>query len=271
MTIPAEPARIVSLSPSITETLFALGAGPRVVGGTDFDDYPKEAAALPDVATFEGVNVEAIVGLDADLVIAQGDLGQAESAARLRSLGIPAIVLVPAALRQALDDISLIGRAVGEEEAASRVTGAIDERIDAVRMVTDALAEKPRVFYELGYDPQNIYGLTNGSITADMVEIAGGDPITTGSATNAVMPLERLVQGDPQVIVLGDAQYIEDASLAGVRARGPAWQGMTAVKEGEVRAVDDIIVTRPGPRLGEGLVALARAIDPDIVIPSPAP
>jgi iron complex transport system substrate-binding protein len=104
-----------------------------------------------------------------------------------------------------------------------------------------------------------------------MVQLAGGDPVTTGSATNATMPLERLVEADPQVIVLGDAAYLEDASLAGVKARGPAWQRMTAVKEGDVRAVDDIIVTRPGPRLGEGLVALARAIDPDIVIPSPAP
>jgi len=263
VTLAAEPQRIVSLSPANTETVFALGAGDRLVGGTDYDDYPAQAAALPHVATFKGVVLEQMVSLHPDLVLAAGNgFTPPADIARIRSLGVPVLVLYAADVPAVLHDIQLIGDAVGAGPEARTMTAAMQARLDAISGVTSKL-DHPRTFYELGADPQ-IFGPADGNFTADMIVLAGGEPITTGSTTDFAISLERLVTADPEVIVLGDANYgTTPAEVAG----RPGWAGMTAVKTGAVRPVDDIIVTRPGPRLADGLAALALAIHPHLVLP----
>ncbi len=264
VTIPAEPQRIVSLSPANTETVFALGAGDRLVGGTDADDFPAEAAALPDVATYQGVLVEQLVSLEPDLVLAAGNgFNPPADIARIRGLGIPVVVLYAEDMPQVLADIELIGAAVGEGQAAETMTAAMEARMTAISTAATATGTRPRTFYELGDQP-DIYGPADGSFIADMVTLAGGEAITTGSTTAWSISLERLVTADPEVIVLGDANY--GATPEAVAAR-PGWAGMTAVKTGAVRPVDDIVITRPGPRLADGLAALALAIHPDLVLP----
>ena len=259
--IAAEPERIVSLSPANTEIVWALGAGDRQVGGTDFDDFPAEAAALPDVASYTGVDVEKIVGLEADLVLATGNgFNPPDDVARLRSLGIPVLVVYAPDVAGVLADIELIGTAIGEREAALRLTAVMRAELDRISAATRAAGTAPRVFYELDATAE-IYGPADDSFIAEMIELAGGDPITTGDPNVFAISLERLVAADPEVIVLGDANY--GATPEGVAQR-PGWGGMTAVKAGAIRAVDDIIVTRPGPRLTEGLLALARAIHPEL-------
>jgi iron complex transport system substrate-binding protein len=267
VTIRSRPTRIASLSPANTETVYALGGGDRLVGGTDFDDYPPEAAALPDVATFQGVNMEQLVAADPDVVLAAGnDLNPPADIARIRELGIPVLVLYPEDVPGVLHDIELIGRAIGEGEAATAMTADMQARIDAISAATAAVPQ-PRVFYELGAEPE-LYGPADESFVADMVTLAGGEPITTGSTTAFSLSLERLVDEDPEVIVLGDANY--GTTVEQVLAR-PGWDVMAAVRTGDIRPVDDIIVTRPGPRLAEGLAALALAIHPDLELPSPEP
>lgn len=263
--LPAEPARIVSLTPATTEILFAIGAGPRVVATTDFDDYPPEAVPLPDVASYTGVDVEKIVGLGADLVIAGGNnFNPPEALARLRSLGIPVLVVYAPDTETILADIELIGRAVGRAEAAAALARAIRADFDAVRQATAELP-RPRVFYEL--DATNeIYGPADDSFLAEMIRLAGGEPITTGSPTVFSIALERLVAADPEVIVLGDAAYGVTPEV--VRSR-PGWGSMTAVRTGAIRPVNDILVTRPGPRIALGLRELAQAIHPDLQLPPP--
>jgi iron complex transport system substrate-binding protein len=264
VTIPAQPQRIVSLSPANTETVFALGAGARLVGGTDADDFPAEAKALPDVATYQGVVVEQLVSLEPDLVLAAGNgFNPPADIARIRGLGIPVVVLYAEDVPGVLHDIELIGDAIGESQAAETMAAAMAARIEAVASAASALGSRPRTFYELGDQPE-IYGPADGSFVADMVDLAGGVPITTGSTTAYSISLERLVTADPEVIVLGDANY--GATPEAVAAR-PGWGGMTAVKTGAVRPVDDVVVTRPGPRLADGLAALALAIHPDLVLP----
>jgi iron complex transport system substrate-binding protein len=269
VTIPAEPERIISLSPANTETVFALGAGDRIVGGTDADDYPAEAKPLPDVATFQGVVVERVVDLRPDVVLAAGnDFNPDADIARLRDLDIPVVVLYAETVDEVFADIELIGTTIGEFPEAAAMTERMEARIDAIADVAGDVDEQPRVFYELGDTPE-IYGPADDSFIADMIELAGGEPITTGSATAFSIPLERLVQEDPEVIVLGDAAY--GATPEGVAARPGGWQQMTAVREGEIRPIDDIIVTRPGPRLAEGLAALVKAIHPDLELPAASP
>jgi iron complex transport system substrate-binding protein len=265
----ARPERIVSLTPATTEILFALGAGDRVVATTDFDDYPPEAVALPDVATYSSVDVEKIVGLEPDLVIAGGNNFNPPAALeQLRSISsrrIPVLVVYAKDVAGVLADIELVGTAIGEKEAAARMADTMRSQIEAVAAATAGLT-RPRTFYELDAT-REIYGPADDSFVAEMVRLAGGDPITTGSPTVFSISLERLVAANPEVIVLGDANY--GVTAADVAAR-PGWADLAAVKAGAIRPVDDVVVTRPGPRLVEGLRALALAIHPDAALP-PAP
>lgn len=262
----AAPRRIVSLTPATTETLFALGAGERVVATTDFDDYPPQVKSLPHVASYSSVDVEKVVGLSPDLVIAGGNaFNPPDAIAKLRELGMPVLIVYAKDVAGVLADIDLVGRAIGEPAAAEALTGGMRAQIETIAAATAAL-DHPRTFYELDAT-RDIYGPADDSFVAEMVRLAGGDPITTGSTTVFSIPLEKLVAADPQVVVLGDANY--GATPADVAAR-PGWGGMTAVKGGAVRPVDDVVVTRPGPRLVEGLRDLALAIHPGAVLPPPA-
>ena len=265
--IAAEPQRIVSLTPATTEIIFALGAGDRQVAGVDFDDYPPEAVGLPDVATYASVDVEAIVALEADLVIAGGNNFNSPAAIeQLRRLGIPVLVVYAPTVDAVLADIGLVGRAIGRQDDAVAMTSAMRAGIDAVAAAVADLP-RPRVFYELDAT-QEIFGPADDSFIAEMIELAGGEPITTGSPTVFSIALERLVKADPDVIVLGDGAYGVTPSLVAAR---PGWGTMTAVRTCAIRPVDDLLVTRPGPRLLGGLRLLALAIHPDVELPGPPP
>jgi iron complex transport system substrate-binding protein len=267
VTIPARPERIVSLTPATTEILFAVGAGPRVIATTDFDDYPPEAVPLPAVATFQGVDVEKVVGLEADLVIAGGrGFNPPDDLARLRALGIPVVVVYAPDVATVVRDVELVATAAGEAAAGAALAAQMQAEIDSiVAAVAASGAPRPRVFYEVDATVE-IFGPADDSFLAEMVSLAGGDPITTGSPVVWSIPLEKLVAADPEVIVLGSAAWGVTAEQVAAR---PGWGGMTAVVTGAIRPVNDIIVTRPGPRLVQGLRELALAINPDLVLPPP--
>lgn len=265
--IPAEPQKIVSLTPAVTETLFALGVGDRVVGKVeDFTPYPPEVTAIPDVAKFGEVDVEKIVALGADLVIAGGNnFNPPDKIAQLRSLGVPVLVLYAPTVDGVLKDIELTGAAVGRAAEARDLTASMTAAFDQVAAAV-AGRPQPRVFYELDAT-QKIYTAADSSFLAEMIVLAGGSPITTGSTTNFEISLEKLIEADPEIILLGDAAYGTTADV--VKAR-PGWDVMTAVRKGAIVPVDDVVISRPGPRLVDGLRALARAIHPDAAVPEPA-
>ena len=267
--IAAEPTKIVSLTPAATEILYKLGAGDRVVAKVeDVADFPPEAHSLPVVATFQGVDTEKIVGLQPDLVIAGGNFGTPPDAVtKLRSLGIPVLVMYAADVAGALKDIELIGSAVGESGAAKDLTASMQAGIDQISAATSALPA-PRVFYETGTSDVAVYGIADKSVYQQLITLAGGDPITTGSDSKWEQSTEALVAADPQIILLGDGAYGMTADAVAAR---PGWKALTAVKDGAITPVDDIVVTRPGPRLVDGLLVLAKALHPDAVLPSLAP
>jgi iron complex transport system substrate-binding protein len=274
--IPSEPKRIVSLTPANTEILFALAAGDRVVATDNGSDFPAIAAALPDVTSYGGagvvVNVEQIVNLKADLVVAGGlDFTPGDAVLRLRSLGIPVLVVYASSVDGVFKDIELLGAAVGRSNEAvattTRMRAEIKSTADLAAAAATAAGAKPRVYYEIGYTDTTgqIYAPADRSFIADLVGLAGADPITTGDPSNYEIPLERLIARDPQVIIIGVNPFYSP-SPAVVSAR-PGWKVMTAVKDGQVRAVRDTEITRPGPRLTIGLRALTQAIWPDIKLP----
>ena len=272
VTIAKEPAKIVSLTPATTETLFALGVGDRIVGkGSDFFLYPPAASAIPDVQAFDGtqvkVDVEKIAQLAPDVVFAGGNFGTPpDDIERLRSLGLPVVVVYAPTIQKVLDDISLTGQAVGKPAEADAIGGEMQAGFDAVSASVKDLPH-PRVFYELDATGA-IYGPADESFLAEMIQLAGAEPVTTGSKDKFDIPVERLISEDPEVILLADGQF--GVTKDQVAAR-PGWSVMTAVKNGDIRPIDDQTVTRPGPRLMLGLQLLAQTIHPDAPVPSLSP
>ena len=265
----AEPQVIVSLTPANTEILFELGAGDRVVATDDGTDYPEEAVALPDVATFSSVDVEQVVALEPDLVLA-GGLGftPADAITQLRSLDIPVLVLYAPSVEGVYKDIELIGTATGTSEAAVALTSGMRAEIEAISDAVAASGTPPRVFYEIGYDATTgaIFAPAADSFVAEMVTLAGGDTITTGDPNTYEIALEKLIEQDPEVIVLGvNPFYMPTPEEVAAR---PGWKVMTAVTNDDIRTVRDTEITRPGPRLPLGLRNLATTIRPDVTLPA---
>jgi iron complex transport system substrate-binding protein len=262
------PEQIVSLTPAETEILYALGAGDRVVGKVeDIANYPPEAKDVPVVGTFSGVDVEKIVAAGTDLVIAGGNGGtQPDAIKKLRDLKIPVLVVYAADVDGVSHDIELTGDAVGAADAADDLVASLRAGFDQVATATAGVT-KPRVFYETGDQP-SIYGIADGSVYAQMISLAGGTPITTGSTTNWEQSTEKLVEADPELIILGDSAYGVTPEAVAKRS---GWGAITAVKTKRIVGIDDIVVTRPGPRLADGLRLLVAAIHPEIVLGSPAP
>jgi iron complex transport system substrate-binding protein len=268
VTLPAEPQRIVSLTPAETEILFALGAGNRVVGKVeDVANFPPEAADVPVMGRFDGVDVEQIVDAGADLVVAGGSGGTPPDAiGQLRALGVPVLVVYAQDVDGALADIDLTAAAVGRSAEGAALVADMRQSFEKVAAAT-AGVERPRVFIETGNQPA-VYGIADESVYAEMIQLAGGEAVTTGSATNWEMPVERLVAEDPEIILLADAAY--GATAEEVRGR-PGWGVISAVRDGAIHPIDDIVLTRPGPRLVEGLQALLAALHPEVDLELGAP
>lgn len=262
LTLDAEPEQVVSLAPSNTEIVCALGACDRLVGVTDFDDFPAEVADVPKVVVGAQVDVEAVVAAEPDLVLAAGnELTPTAVIEQLTELGLPVLTLYPESIDEVLADIELVGVALDRRDEAVAVVDDIEARVDAVVASVDGL-DRPRTFYEVSVFEGVIYTAGEDSFLASLIETAGGEPIT-GDALSTSIELEDLVAADPEIIVLGDATYDPTVTAASVAAR-PGWGGMTAVSEGRVVPFpDDVVATRPGPRIVEGVEALADVIHPD--------
>jgi len=267
----AEPQKIVSLTPAVTETLYAVGAGPRVVATDDSSDYPAAAKGLPHVVNFGTVDVEKIVSLSPDLVIAGGaGFTSADAIAKLRDVKIPVLVVSTPSIEGIYKDIELVGTAVGAADQATAITTKMRADMQAIATAAQAesakAATKPRVFYDVGYIDTSgqIYGPAEGSFLAEMLGLLGVDVITGDKVTYEI-PIEKLIERDPQVIILGvNAFYHPTPEII---AKRPGWKALTAVKTGDIRSVNDTEITRPGPRLAIGMYNLAHAMYPDLQLP----
>lgn len=260
VTIAAEPQKIVSLTPATTEILYTIGAGDRVVAKVeDPASFPPESVDLPDVATYAGVDIEQIVALEPDLVVSGGKgLTQGDAVEQLRRADVPVLVIYPTTVDGGLAGIRLIGQATGFTDTADSLAIGMEQRIDELAALAATATEKPRLFYEIDVTG-GIFTPPADSIYGEMFRLAGSEPIPGNKSYG--ISLEELVAADPEVILLGDAKYGVTAESVGER---PGWKGMTAVEDDAIYPIDDILVTRPGPRLVDGLEALIRAIHPEL-------
>lgn len=255
------PQHIISLAPSNTEILFALGLGDKIVGVTDFCDYPEEAKTIEKVGSYFEPNIEKIFSLSPDLVLAI--TGLPEVIAKLEELGIPALILDPSDLEAVLADIQLVGKATGAEKEAEALVSKMKERITAVTEKAAEVKERPRVFCEIdATDPSKPWTTGPGSFMDAMIQLSGG----TNVAADAESPwpqlsAEEIIAKDPDIIILADSKY--GVTPESVRER-PGWEVITAVKEGAIFDIDDDLISRPGPRIVDGLEAVARIIHPEL-------
>jgi cobalamin transport system substrate-binding protein len=252
------PARgIVSLTPNVTEILFALGLGDEVVGVTEYCDFPAEARSIPRVGAIGAPNLEVVLALRPTLVIG-ANLTSQEPIAILRRRGIPVLDLKMGSFREMFDGVREIGRATGRSDRAEELVAGMQRELDAVAALHAEASgrARPRVFVEVWDDPLMTAG--GPSFIDEVIRRAGGVNVAHDlpQAYPTIGP-EQVLAWDPDVIVLGHAaQGRETASRLRERI---GWSGVAAVKAG--RIVDDISpdhLQRPGPRLVEAVKALAR-------------
>jgi len=254
------PQRIVSLAPSITEILFALGLGDKVVGVTSHCDYPEAALAKPKVGGYFTTSLEAIIAQNPDIVFSDG---HDPVCARLEGLGVTMVVLQPQDIAGIFRDIELVGQITGKEAEAEELIDEMKSRIGAVAART-AGAERPTVFYEIdasGMALNNPWTAGRGSFIDALITLAGGENIVKVSDPWLQFSLEVIVAYDPDIIILGDYPWV---SPQDVMARPGAWQGLTAVRNGDIYPINPDLTSRCGPRIVDGLEAMARIIHPEL-------
>ena len=260
----ASPAQhVVSLAPSNTEILFAIGAGAQVVGRDETSDFPAEALTLPTIGGYSGFNLEAIVALHPDLVLA-GGINTPELVASLEQLGLTVYFLPnPATLEEMYTNLETVARLTGHESKTAGLVDSLKARVAAVDEKIRPLSYAPTVYYELdATEPTKPFTAGPGSFVDVLIARAGG--INVGAKLQgqwAQISLEQLVVANPAIIILGDAAYGETPEKV---AQRPGWGTLTAVQTGQVFPFDDNLVSRPGPRLVDGLEALAKLLHPGV-------
>ena len=263
VTISAPPKRIVSLAPSTTEIAFALGLGDRIVGADTYSDYPPEAKKVATIKSFP-VNYEQVVSLKPDLVLAAG-ITNADDVKKLADLKMT--VLVVGSDKTTIDsvasDINLVAKATGTEAQAKQVIGAMKSKVDALQAKLANAKTKPRVYWELdSTDVTKPFTPGPGSFVNDIITLAGGINVAADAKSPyAQINAEQVVAANPDIIILSDFAY--GTTIESVKAR-KGWSVINAVKNDKVFPIDDNLVSRPSPRIVDGLEAAAKLIHPEV-------
>jgi iron complex transport system substrate-binding protein len=257
------PQRIVSLSPSNTEILFALGLDERIAGVTDYCNYPPEAKDKPSVGAYDTPNFEQLIALNPDLVLATEE-HETDIIPQLESNGITVIGLKPKCVSEVMDSILLIGKVTGKNKEAANLTKDLQERIRRVTNKTENLPDsmKPRVFYIIWHDP--LWTVGSGTMHDELISMAGGVNIAHDLTWYANISLEAVIEANPEIIIAGVGMGSgEDAPYQFV-LNEPTLKGTDALKNNNISTVDMDIVSRPGPRIVDALEDFLAIIHPEL-------
>ena len=266
VTISARPERIISLAPANTEILFAVGAGDRVVAVTEYCAFPEEAATLPVIGGYSTINIERIVAANPDLIFAYQGNGE-ENINYLKHLGYNVITLNADSIAGTLHDIRLVGEAVGCTETAEKLVSDMEVRLSAVseKLAGIPESEKPTMVHSMWTDPLWVSG--NHTFQNEMIQYAGGINAVVTTEGWGIVTLEKFLLIDPDIIFvdtgMGMGEGAQDV-LKNYFLTEPRLSTLTAVQNGHVYAVNADIIDRGGPRLVDGVEAIASIAHPEI-------
>jgi len=252
------PERIISLMPSHTEILYALGLGDKIVGVTAFCDYPAEALEVEKIGDYMGTNFEKIIELEPDLIVNYGQLD--DDASKIYSdAGIPVLSFLPESIDEVIDTIKQIAAATDTVKKGDSLVKSMEEHRDEIVAKVQG-ATKVRVFYEIWHDPLMAAGA--GSFMDGLITLANGDNVASDAeGAYANYDIEQLVENNPEVYLTADD--LPEKTVESISAR-PGYENITAIINGDVHLLDGNITSRPGPRIVEGLEIVARAIHPGV-------
>jgi len=253
---PTRPARIVSLNPTTTEILFALGAGPRLVGRTQYDRWPDSARFVPDLGPGIRPNVEAVLAAHPDLVLLYGSEDNRAAAQQLRQAGIATAAFKVDRIEQFDRLTRLLGRVIGDSARGALVADTVRRTLDSARALTRGLP-RPTVVMPAWDSPLLVIG--GGSFLSELVEIAGGRNVyDSSSAPSPAVAFEDIVRLDPDFILASP----ESTKRLKQRAR---WRALRAMRSGAILLLDTTVVGRPAVRLGESAMSLVRLLHPGVI------
>jgi iron complex transport system substrate-binding protein len=267
------PNRIISLAPSCTEILFALDLDDKVVAVTDYDNYPYnfsawvQAGNMTSVGAFDKPNMEVIASLNPDLILATAGV-QGETVDTMRDLGYKVLVLDPANINGVFKNIELVGKATGKNAEATSLVNSLNSRIDAVVSKVASATSKPKVYYEVWYDPTSLWSAGSKAWQNELIEKAGGTNIFADQPIDYFQSsAEAVVDRNPEVIVLpaGGMGFGPPfwGSIDEVKAR-PGWDSISAVQNNKLFQIDSDVIARAGPRVADAVEALAGFFHPEL-------
>ena len=255
--------RVISLAPSNTEILFAIGAGEQVVGRDEYSDYPEAAKNVASIGSaFETLNTELIVSMKPDLVLA-ANINKPEQVKTLEDLGLTVYYLKnPTTLEEMYANLEIVAQLTGRESEAAALIESLKARVTAVDEKIKPISSRFSVFYEIdGTDPSKPFTAGKGTFINLLIERAGGSNIASDIDGYPQLSLEQVVAKDPAFIILGDAKF---GTTPESIAQRPGWANLSAVKNKQVLPFNDDLLSRPGPRMVDGLEALAKLLRPEL-------
>ena len=259
VTVPRPVKSIVSMAPNITEMLFAIGLDKEIVGVTNFCDYPDAAASKPKIGGYYNPNIEMILSLAPDLIIATPDGYSRERIEKLDHSGISAFLVNPQDIDEVLEAMLILGKIAGKSELAKQVVENLRMRVESVREKVNSVApeEKPKIFYEIGHDPLITAG--PGSFVNNLISAAGGINIANDAASDwPRYSVEAVIMKEPDIIITAPHIAPGEENTA-TEADANVWRKyktIPAVKNGRIYSVDPNILLRSGPRIVDGLEKL---------------
>ncbi|MCK5317646.1 MAG: cobalamin-binding protein [Anaerolineales bacterium] len=258
------PETIISLAPSNTEILYALGLEDKIVGVTEYCDYPEAAQDKPKIGGFSTVDVERVVEIQPDLILA-ANKHKDDTIPALERLGLTVLALDPKTLDEVLEAITLVGRCTGSEDEASLLVTEMNNRIEAVTDETDNLtpAQRLRVLYVTWHDPLMTVG--SGALHNELIQQAGGTNIFQDLTDNYPnISLEAVIEANPQVIITGVGMGTGEDLPFQFASTEPRLEDVDARINNRVYAITNNLVSRSGPRTVDALERLAKMIHPEI-------
>lgn len=258
--VPQRIEAIVSLAPSITEIVFALGQGTRLRGVTLHCDFPPEAGKLPKIGSYIHPDLEKIVSLRPDLCIGTKDGNPAETVGKLENLGIPVFIVNPRDLESVMTTILELGSLIDADEKAEDLVTSMKNRIVRIQEGVSKASERPRVFFQIGSDP--IVSVGTDTFLHQLIVMAGGINLAAGSTAYPRFSCEDVLKLAPEVLIISSMAPGEDYER--IKAGWLQWRNLPAARSQRVFVVDSNRFDRPSPRLVEALEILAHLIHPEI-------